>query len=102
MLRITEEAGDILRLRLKKHNKLRLKERKNVGRALSPKEEATRLEEARDAGSPMIYPAIVLAFNTTMRDDEIKKLQWWQFDFNKQILTVGKSKTDAGEGRRFP
>jgi integrase len=102
LLRIMAEAGDILRLKLKKNNKLRLKERQNVGRALSPGEEADLLQGAKNADSPMIYPAVVLALNTTMRDDEIKKLQWRQFNFQQQILTVGKSKTDAGEGRTIP
>jgi len=47
-------------------------------------------------------PALALALNCGMRDAEIKNLTWAQIDFSKQILTVGKAKTDAGTGRTIP
>ena len=50
--------------------------------------------------SPMIFPAIMLALNTTMRDSEVRKIRWEQIDFLKRIITVGKSKTKAGTGER--
>jgi integrase len=34
--------------------------------------------------------------------DEIRNLVWKQINFNKRFLTVGKSKTEAGEGRTIP
>ncbi len=37
-----------------------------------------------------------------MRDAEVRNLKWEQIDFLDQILTVGKSKTAAGTGRRIP
>jgi integrase len=37
-----------------------------------------------------------------MRDAEIRTLTWAQVDFEKQFLTVGRSKTEAGEGRTIP
>jgi integrase len=37
-----------------------------------------------------------------MRDAEIRNLTWAQVDFEKQFLTVGKAKTEAGEGRTIP
>ena len=37
-----------------------------------------------------------------MRDAEIKSVAWVQIDFDKRILTVGQSKTDAGTGRTIP
>lgn len=37
-----------------------------------------------------------------MRDSEIKNLLWSQVDFSKKLLTVGRSKTAAGEGRTIP
>lgn len=37
-----------------------------------------------------------------MRDSEIKSLTWGQIDSHNKILTVGKSKTDAGTGRTIP
>jgi integrase len=37
-----------------------------------------------------------------MRDAEIRGLQWGRIDLSKAILTVGASKTEAGEGRTIP
>jgi integrase len=37
-----------------------------------------------------------------MRDAEIRHLTWGQVDFDKLVLTVGESKTQAGEGRTIP
>jgi integrase len=45
---------------------------------------------------------MALALNAGMRDAEIKTVRWSQIDFAKLILTVGKSKTTAGEGRTIP
>jgi integrase len=44
----------------------------------------------------------MLALNTGERDAEIRGLQWERVDFAKAILTVGDSKTAAGEGRTIP
>jgi hypothetical protein len=60
------------------------------------------LLEARKARSPHIFPALSLALNAGMRDAEIKNLTWGQIDFTKKFLAVGRSKTDAGEGRTIP
>jgi len=78
-----------------------LKERKDVGRALTPEEEGPLLGECAKADSAC-YTAVVLALNTTMRKDEIRRLQWKQVDLFDGVLTVGKSKTDAGTGRAIP
>jgi integrase len=78
-----------------------LKERKDVGRALTPEEESRLLAECAKADSAC-YAAVVLALNTTMRKDEIRRLQWKQVDLFDGVLTVGKSKTDAGTGRVIP
>ncbi len=37
-----------------------------------------------------------------MRKDEIRKLRWNQVDLFEGVLTVGKSKTEAGTGRAIP
>jgi hypothetical protein len=60
------------------------------------------LEEARKARSPHIYLALTLALNAGMRDAEIRNLTWEQIDFTKKFLAVGRSKTEAGEGRTIP
>ena len=49
--------------------------------------------------SPHLYPAFMLTLNTGMRDAEMKNLTWAQIDFEKRCLSVGRSKTEAGEGR---
>ena len=57
---------------------------------------------AKKARSPVIYPALMLALNAGMRDSEIRNLQWERLDLDGAILTVGQSKTKAGEGRTIP
>jgi integrase len=78
-----------------------LKERKDIGRALTREEETRLLAECAKTDSAC-YAATVLALNTTMRKDEIRKLRWSQVDLFQGVLTVGKSKTDAGTGRLIP
>lgn len=78
-----------------------LPENQDVGRALSHDEETRLLAECKKADSAC-YTAVVLALNTTMRSDEIKKLRWYQVDWMNRALTVGKSKTEAGKGRVIP
>jgi integrase len=78
-----------------------LKENSDVGRALSRNEEARLLAECLKADSAC-YTAVVMALNTTMRKDELCKLQWLQVDWMNRTLIVGESKTEAGEGRVIP
>jgi len=44
----------------------------------------------------------MLALHAGMRDAEIRELRWAQIDLRKGIVTVGESKTEAGEGRTIP
>ncbi len=44
----------------------------------------------------------MLATNTGMRSNEIRTLKWEQVHFEKRYLVVGRTKTDAGEGRTIP
>ena len=96
LLRILGEPGDIIRARLRKRKMLKLKVRNAIGKAYSDEEKKRMLEEARKTHSPHMYFALSLALNAGMRDAEIKNLTWAQIDFRKHILTVGKSKTEAG------
>jgi integrase len=102
MLRILGDPGDLLRIRLRKKKMLKLKVRQTVGKAYTPAEKDRMLEEARKARSPHIYLALTLALNAGMRDAEIRNLTWEQIDFTKKFLAVGRSKTEAGEGRTIP
>jgi integrase len=102
LLRILGDPGDLLRIRLRKKKMLKLKVRQTVGKAYTPAEKDRMLEEARKARSPHIYLALTLALNAGMRDAEIRNLTWEQIDFTKKFLAVGRSKTEAGEGRTIP
>jgi integrase len=102
LLRILGESGDSLRLRLKRARKLKLAVRERVGRALTLAERDALLEVARKRRSPHIVPAILLSIDAGLRDSEIKGLQWGRIDFDRRVVTVGKSKTQAGEGRTVP
>jgi len=83
-------------------NEIRLlKERKDIGRTLTLEEETRLLAECARTDSAC-YTATVVALNTTMRRDEIRKLHWSQVELFNGVLTVGKSKTDAGTGRLIP
>jgi hypothetical protein len=44
----------------------------------------------------------MLALNAGMRDAEMKTLTWGQINFERNYLAVGRSKTEAGEGRTIP
>ena len=126
MLRLCGEQGEVIRSRLKHEKALKLRVDPSPGKPFSPEEQERMLAVARKStewarlacerrqrgekpkkgdkqgGSPSIYPALVLALNGGMRDSEIKRLTWSQIDWDKKILTVGRSKTDAGTGRTIP
>ena len=76
--------------------------REQVEKAYTPEEKLALLAAAKEARSPAIYPALMLALNAGMRDAEIRGLQWGRLDLVKAYLTVGDSKTEAGEGRTIP
>jgi len=81
-----------------------LKERRDVGRAISPEQEAVLLRVASEPRyrDSALYPIVVLALNTAMRSNEIKTLRWSQVDLLHRSLIVGKSKTEGGSGRLIP
>ncbi|GAC1625459.1 MAG: hypothetical protein NVS9B13_20870 [Candidatus Acidiferrum sp.] len=75
-----------------------LRERPNVGRALSREEKAKLITTA--ASRPEWQGAscaMLIALNTTMRWCELKGLRWRNVDLLNQSLTIERSKTDAGE-----
>ncbi|BDC50666.1 hypothetical protein F183_A29820 [Bryobacterales bacterium F-183] len=102
LLRLLGDAGDLLRLRMKRKKTLKLAANNRVAKAYSEEEKAAMLVEAKRRRSPAIYPALMLALNAGMRASEIKGLQWERLDLAGEMVTVGKSKTDAGEGRTIP
>jgi integrase len=117
LLRILKERGDAIRSKMKREKTLKLRVRQNVGKAYEPQQKAVLIQTAKVGSlpsgekpsrknpgtrSPFIRPVLALAFNAGMRDAEIRNLTWAQVDLEKRVLTVGKSKTDAGEGRTIP
>jgi integrase len=102
LLRLLGEAGDGIRARLRRQRALKLAVNHQVGKAYTPEDKLALLAAAKAARSPAIYPALMLALNAGMRDAEIRGLQWERMDLSKAILTVGDSKTEAGEGRTIP
>ncbi|MEE8200301.1 MAG: site-specific integrase [Candidatus Acidoferrales bacterium] len=79
-----------------------LREREDVGRAVSHEEEGRLLEACRTSRSRSLYPAAVLALNTCMCYSELRLLRWQQVDFAGRTLKVGQSKTESGAGRVIP
>ena len=79
-----------------------LREREDIGRALTPDEEVSLLAAAKRSVSRTLYPAILLSIHTGLRNEEVRLLKWKQIDFLREEITVGKSKTTGGEGRVVP
>ncbi len=102
LLRLLGEAGDVIRTRLRRRKALKLAVPRGPGKAYTREEKTAMLAAAKAARSRAIYPALMLALNTGERDAEIRGLQWERVDLAKAILTVGVSKTEAGEGRTIP
>jgi integrase len=114
LLRILGDRGDAIRVRLKRDKALKLKTGPGAGKAFSPEQKLKLLKAAtptkaikgdqaeKTTRSPYILPALALALNSGMRDAEIRNLTWGQVDLERKFLTVGKSKTLAGEGRTIP
>ncbi len=83
-------------------NVRKLEERKDVGQALSPEQEAKLIEAAKESHSPIISTFIRVALFTGMRSGEIASLTWGQVDLIDRVLRVGRAKTSSGTGRTIP
>jgi integrase len=86
--------------RIKK--KIRFDKGEKLGRCISIDEETQLLSECRNSRSRSLYVAVVIALEACLRYSEIRLLRWQQIDMARRSITVGKSKTDAGEGRAIP
>ena len=65
--------------------------RRGVGCALAPEDEARLLARCSTVDSAC-YTATVLALNTTMRKDEIRKLRWSQVDLFEGVLRLANQR----------
>jgi integrase len=79
-----------------------LRTHSEIGRALSRDEVAALLEACQRSRSRSLYPAVVIALSTGLRNAELRNLRWRNIDLLKGELIVGKSKTEGGEGRGVP
>jgi len=102
LLRVLGEQGDHIRATLRRTRALKLSGQSGVARAFTVEEKAALLTAAKARRSPTIFPALMLALHAGMRDAEIRGLQWGRVDLQRAIVTVGASKTEAGEGRTIP
>jgi integrase len=80
----------------------KLRDRDDMGRAITAEEESALLAACRASRSRGLYAAVVVALNTGLRETEIRTLRWQQVDLDARTLTVGRSKTVAGTGRVVP
>lgn len=102
LLRVLGERGEVIRARLKKLKILKLKGRVSIAKVYSPEEKELLVDGARAGRSPTILPFLMLAQHAGLRYAEIRNLRWSNIDFERSFLTVGRSKTEAGEGRTIP
>jgi integrase len=82
--------------------KVKLKKAQKIGRVITADEEGELLAECRKSRSRSLPVAVTLALQTCMRHKELRLLRWRQIDFGRGIITVGKSKTEAGTNREIP
>jgi integrase len=86
-----------------------MRERKDVGKAIATEDEEKLIEAAERSRSPALLPLFVLSLDSGLRANEIRflrhsdlALRWRDGVIESGILTVAKSKTDAGTGRTVP
>jgi integrase len=102
LLRLLGDRGDAIRVRLRRQKALKLRVHNRVGEAFTAEEKSELLERAKRSRFPAIYPSLMLALHAGMRNDELRELQWSRVDLSKAFLTLGDSKSEAGEGRTIP
>jgi integrase len=71
------------------------------GQVLSVDDEQNLLAACKESHSLSLYPAVVLALCTGMRNIEIRLTTWEAIDFDSGVLIVRRSKTRYGRNRRI-
>lgn len=79
-----------------------LRTSEEIGRAISEAEERKLLDACRESRSRCLLPVVALALSTAMRYSELRHLRWANINLPGRSITVGKSKTESGEGRSIP
>ena len=78
----------------------RLKKPPGRVRYLSDDERPKLLEACRESRNALLYPAVVLALSTGMRQGELLGLTWKDVDFERQLVYLHETK--SGERRSVP
>jgi len=91
------------------HRVKMLKERTDTGRALSIGDERKLLDAIAQSPSAALYPFLILSLDTGLRPAETRalrrrdlNLEWRGEVIASGELIVGRSKTEAGDGRCIP
>jgi integrase len=86
-----------------------MRERKDVGKAIATEDEQKLIEAAKRSRFPALLPLFVLSLDSGLLANEIRILRHWDLALcwrdgaiESGILTVPKSKTEAGTGRTVP
>ncbi|MGB8684846.1 MAG: site-specific integrase [Candidatus Binatus sp.] len=86
-----------------------LRERRDVGRAISCGDEKKLIDAAAKSRSPALLPLLIVSLDSGLRASEIRSLrrrdlmlEWRSGLIEKGALMVPKSKTEAGTGRSVP
>ena len=86
-----------------------LRERRDVGRAISFSDEKKLIDAATKSRSPALLPLLIVSLDSGLRASEVRslrrkdlKLEWHNGIIEKGEFTVPKSKTEAGTGRSVP
>jgi integrase len=86
-----------------------LRERRDIGRAISSVDEKKLIDAAANSRSPALLPLLIVSLDSGLRASDVRslrrkdlKLEWRKGVIAKGELTVPKSKTEAGTGRTVP
>lgn len=103
LIRLCGDQGELIRATLRREKALKLMLPPSPGRPYSAEEKTRMLDEAKKLRTPQMYAALAIDLNTGLRDKELREIRWEQVDLaDKKELTVGRSKTEAGTGRKIP
>lgn len=69
-------------------------------RFLNEKERDRLLKECKESESPLLYPVVVLAISTGMRQGEIMNIKWEDIDLARGLIVLHETKN--GERRTLP
>lgn len=72
----------------------KMKEPRGRVRFLSEEERIRLLQECKDSYLPALYPIVILAISTGMRQGEILKLRWSDIDFDRRQLVIHETKNN--------